>query len=101
MKDLPTFRKSHYDYAENYAQQVFGDAFQMLSAQTGDYFRVLFLPSYFVLQDDRTEPSKSQWNTLKKRMRRINPQVFVFKAHGETQVDEQTLYYMDFGFLND
>lgn len=63
------------------------------------YYRALFAPAYFILSEGQTEPSKSQWNTLKKKLKRLDKQAFVFKEHGETQHEGEQAYYLDFGFL--
>ncbi len=63
------------------------------------HYRAWFLPTYFVLADGVTEPSKSQWNTLKKKLKRHDARAFVFKAYGEEVRDDQMLYYLDFGFF--
>lgn len=99
--DLPTFRKTPIHQAENYAKRVFGEAFVAVIPQPGDYFQGVFASSYFVLQAGNTEPSKSQWNTLKKRMKRVNATVFTLKTHGEVSYRGATHYYMAFGFLSD
>jgi hypothetical protein len=62
------------------------------------YFRVVFDKSYFILPEGVSVPSKSQWNTLKKRAKRMDDKIFILKEHGETQDD---FYYLDFGFFKD
>jgi hypothetical protein len=64
------------------------------------HYRALFDPALFVLPAGQSAPSKSQWNNLKKRMKRHEPLVFVFKEHGEaTGGDGSQCYYVDFGFF--
>jgi hypothetical protein len=63
------------------------------------HYRAWFTPSYFVLADDVSEPTKSQWNTLKKKLKRHDVRAFVFKDYGSGQRDGQMLYYLDFGFF--
>ncbi len=98
MTDLPDFRQPPDDYVQGFAETVFGaSVLQAVEQQAGGYYRATFATGYFTLQPGHTEPSKSQWNTLKKRMKRINPGVFVFKAHGT----EGDTCYVDFGFFAD
>jgi hypothetical protein len=52
-----------------------------------------------VLIPPATEPSKSQWNGLKKRLKRMDQQVFIFKVHGHQRAGDQNYCYLDFGFL--
>ncbi|RMG76179.1 MAG: hypothetical protein D6711_04740 [Chloroflexi bacterium] len=97
MSDLPEFDKHvPFHKANSFAIQIFGDKFVNLHAHDDGHYRVVFKKSFFTLTQDNTEPTKSQWNTLKKRMKRINKRVFIFKEHGETSEDH---YYMDFGFF--
>ncbi len=59
------------------------------------HFRVLFDPAFFILPEGETSPSKSQWNTLKKRIKRHQPTIFVFKEYGTSGKH----VYLDFGFF--
>jgi vancomycin permeability regulator SanA len=101
MTGLPTFRKVTLNKAARFAQQVFGDKLATVIAKENDSYRAVFAVNYFTLQPDADAPSKSQWNTLKKRMKRVNKGVFVFKAHGDTTHEGTPRYYVDFGFLTD
>ena len=101
MKGLPEFDTSkHPDMVRGFAERVMmrGDTPYLhdLYAYGDGHFRIIFDPDYFILQDDRTEPSRSQWNTLKKRMKRMNRNVFVFKDHG---VQDDGFYWIEFGFF--
>lgn len=100
--DLPEFRKMPYIKAHSYISRVLNkggkQALVSLIGHDDNHFRAIFDRSYFVLADDDGEPSRSQWSTLKKHMKRINRSVFVFKRHGET---EDGHYYVDFGFFLD
>jgi len=82
---------------------IFNDAFVKLTIDDDGRCRAIFKKSYFVLQDDNTEPSKSQWSTLKKKMKRHNRNVFVFKETGETacnaDASPDSCFYVDFGFF--
>ena len=55
-------------------------------------------------QGDATEPSKSQWSTLKKQLKRRDHQIFVFKEYGTVPCNAETdatCLYLDFGFFLD
>jgi hypothetical protein len=67
-----------------------------IEAFDAGYFRAVFEKSYFILPEGVSVPSKSQWNTLKKRAKRIDNLVFILKEYGETQ---DGFYYLDFGFF--
>jgi hypothetical protein len=102
MSDLPRFQKRSKQTAQDYAARVFnhGDrpedtTLKELIAFEDGHFRAIFRRDYFTLPEGQTEPSKSQWNTLKKRMRRMNRRVFVFKEYGTSEED----FYIDFGFF--
>lgn len=99
MQELPPFRQTKPGYAHQYAQRVFGDALHDVLPQEGGYFRALFTDGYFTIQPGNDVPSKSQWSTLKKRMKRIHRGVFVLRESGETTHEDETFYYLDFGFL--
>ncbi len=101
MKSLPEFRPRRPNDVRRYIVQVLGgDArlYDLIEYEDGHY-RAVFDPDYFVLAEDRDEPSRSQWNTLKKRMKRIDSTVFVFKEHGETRYQDDPAFYIDFGFF--
>lgn len=108
MEGLPEFRPAPREVALAYAREVFtldGDRrythFQELIEYPDGHYRVLFRPSYFVLPEGQEQPTRSQWNSLKKKMKRHNPRVFIFKAHGEVPCDGgQRCYYVDFGFFS-
>lgn len=107
MKPLPTFRPRARDQVLEFITEVMtlgpdSDTSYMNSLiEHGDgHYRVLFDPAYFVLPAGQTEPSKSQWNNLKKRMKRHEPLVFVFKEHGEAiGAGGKRCFYLDFGFF--
>jgi hypothetical protein len=103
MKALPDFADIPMEYAERYISDVLtkGDetALTGLTRYEDGHFRAIFEKAYFRLEDQgREDASKSQWNTLKKRMKRLNAGVFVFKDHGEIDAEH---YYLDFGFFAD
>ncbi|MGB7340229.1 MAG: hypothetical protein WBC91_15130 [Phototrophicaceae bacterium] len=101
--ELPEFDpKKAKRQALTLATSVFTDDFKAISISDDGRCRATFAKSYFVLQGDHTEPSKSQWSTLKKKLKRHNRGVFVFKETGESQCSEEnptSCYYIDFGFF--
>ena len=77
MRDLPPFNKRNRDNVLAYISLI------LMNEQTSDvshfvdllefddgHYRVLFKPTYFALQNGQTEPTKSQWNSLKKKLKR-------------------------------
>lgn len=112
MSDLPDFRKVRRDEAMKFISRVLvgasgSSSLHKLLQYDDNHYRAVFRPEYFKLDDDQREPSKSQWNTLKKRMKRVNHDVFVFKAHGSINCEATNrfdasgsgCYYIDFGFF--
>ena len=107
--ELPLFRQVNLAEAQAYATQVFSRSndpsesyLLRLTPYQDGHFRAVFDPAYFYRPDDTAPPSKSQWSTLKKRMKRIRPDVFVFKAHGFLDnVQQGAEAYLDFGFFAD
>jgi hypothetical protein len=107
MSNVPRFRKRRRDMVESFAARVFSKAdnathLRRLIGFEDGHWRAVFEPAYFTLTEGRTEPSKSQWNTLKKRMKRIDPSVFIFREYGDTHCDPEsdaTCLYVDFGFF--
>ena len=86
--DLPVFRKVKHSYSAEPRQLAVlssprGAALLRLIEFEDNHFRAIFDQSYFQLQDGKTAPSKSQWSTLKKKFKRRNRSIFVFRAHGE------------------
>lgn len=106
MKDLPPFIHRFHATVDEYANRVFTHVGQEESALVeliqyeDEHFRAIFRLNFFVLAEGATEPSKSQWNTLKKRMKRMNKTVFTFKEHGQLEHQGQVCGYVDFGFLD-
>lgn len=108
---LPEFQKHPRDATINFAKEIFstggaprGSHFVRLVEYADGHYRAIFRPSYFVLPEGQEQPSKSQWNSLKKKIKRHNPRVFIFKEHGEISCGEGTsqkerCYYVDFGFF--
>lgn len=109
--DLPEFRKTKYSYAMTYINGVLmgGDGASLVRLEEFDdkHFRAVFKVSYFQLAEDADLPSKSQWNTFKKKMKRRNHSVFVFREYGSIDCGktnttvQQACLYIDFGFMYD
>lgn len=103
MNDLPAFdRGRHPDAVRSFISKVLSrgndTALRDLIVYDDGHYRAVFDPAYFILVPERSEPSKSQWNTLKKRLKRMDNRVFVFKAHGQT---DEGHYWLEFGFFKD
>lgn len=109
MKELPEFRARPYELVLAFATRAFTigqraeeSYLRRLIAYEDGHYRALFAPSYFLLADGRKEPTKSQWNTLKKHLKRIDPLVFTFKDYGSAWCEDdqtETCLYLDFGFF--
>jgi hypothetical protein len=109
MSDLPAFRTRPTQAVIEYVSEVLTNfqgtgetAFVRLVEYNDNSYRAVFHRRYFTIPEGQTEPSKSQWNSLKKKMKRHDPRVFIFKEHGATgcETDEGSdCYYVDFGFF--
>ncbi|MCY3574826.1 MAG: hypothetical protein OXG92_07165 [Chloroflexi bacterium] len=110
--DLPVFRRVKRSYAASIANSVLssprGAALLRLIEYEDHHFRAIFDQSYFQLQAGKSAPSKSQWSTLKKKFKRRNRSIFVFRAHGELPRQQvphahrgRTCLFVDFGFMLD
>jgi hypothetical protein len=105
MKDLPEFKPRSQETVLAYMRTMLIN--EHLSDQThlkaltnysDGHYRAIFDPAYFALPDGQSEPTKSQWNTLKKKLKRHEPKVFIFREHGEIE-HEGRCFYLDFGFF--
>lgn len=103
MNDLPRFDRSRsFEVVRAYIGRVLkhgasGYLRDLILYEDGHY-RAVFDPAYFALGEGQSQASRSQWNTLKKHMKRIDRTVFVFKDCGFL---EDGLAYLDFGFFLD
>lgn len=105
--ELPEFMKRKHYQVQAFVMSIFtndrGNHLVRLIQHDDGHFRVIFRMSYFVLSEGQDEPSKSQWGTLKKKLKRHDRHVFVFKKSGEvpceTQVAGTSCGYIDFGYL--
>ena len=110
--DLPEFRKVKRRYAASIFHSALsgpqGSALLQLLEFDDHHFRAVFDLSYFQLVEGNTMPSKSQWNSLKKRLKRRDRTIFIFRQYGpiDCKAQGKTLsadicLYIDFGFLWD
>ncbi len=107
-KGLPQFRKVKRSYAASIAHGALsssrGAALLQLLEFEDHHFRAVFELKHFELGEGNTLPSKSQWNSLKKRLKRRDRTIFIFRAYGEIDCGAPgkhlaaTCLYIDFGF---
>ena len=83
-----------------------GSALLQLIEFDDHHFRAVFDLEHFQLAPDQPMPSKSQWNTLKKRLKRRDRSIFIFREYGRIDCETdgralaaKTCLYIDFGFL--
>lgn len=112
--DVPEFRKVKLPIVTTYINRILnsggGLSLLKLVEFEDNHYRAIFRASYFALADEETEPSKSQWNTLKKKMKRHDRTVFVFREYGKVNCAElgdssarnieEDCLYIDFGFMD-
>jgi hypothetical protein len=75
-----------------------------LQAHPDHHYRAIFRLDYFYIAEGMALPSKSQWTTLKRRLKRLNKTVFVYKECGLIDPPAGLDYegrcaYVDFGFM--
>ena len=110
--ELPPFRRVKRRYAASIIQSVFagprGSALLKLQDFQDGHFRAIFSASHFLMADDGALPSRSQWNTLKKKLKRRDRTIFIFREYGELDCSAAgitrrgiTCLYLDFAFLPD
>jgi hypothetical protein len=113
--DLPEFQTRKPYIVNTYITQVLsmsgGSALLKLISYDDNSYRAIFKSTFFTLQEGQTEPSKSQWSTLKKRMKRRDRHTFVFRKYGEADcrdagdnvpaTRDYDCLYIDFGFFAD
>ncbi|MCU0497159.1 MAG: hypothetical protein MUF87_07410 [Anaerolineae bacterium] len=99
--NLPHFQKRSQHYAQMFIERALSHRGEYLLKEVIVYddghFRAVFGSGYFGDQP----PTKSQWSTFKKHLKRVNPRVFVFKEYGTQACDQDLCYYIDFGFFAD
>lgn len=110
--ELPKFQKVRRRFAANFINGVLsgprGSSLIELIEFEDHHFRAVFKRSYFEVIDGAELPSRSQWNTLKKKLKRRDRRVFVFRDYGPIDCAEsgsagssQVCLFLDFGFLLD
>jgi len=113
--DLPEFQNRKKHLVMPLMTKIFsrkgesGNFLLALQQFPDGHFRAVFRSSYFVLTEGQAEPSKSQWNTLKKKLKRHDHQLFVFKDTGYVNCDsvkknmpqnaDFKCCYLDFGYF--
>ena len=109
MKELPRFTKQSSERVKHFAIQVFTHPsdpeksyFQELHEHEDKHFSVVFSLNYF---ENATIPTKSQWNSLKKKLKRHDKRLFIFKEHLIVKCDGgedlQRCGQIEFGFLRE
>lgn len=85
MKDLPEFRRFSHAYVVALASQILTrpnqpehSYFTRLVEYDDGHYAAVFSLEFFGTAD---APTKSQWNSLKKKFKRHDKRVFVFKEH--------------------
>lgn len=103
MSDLPHFERRSRNHVMFLVNDLFGDHLCELQVFDDGHFRAIFHADYFQIQPGKDAPSKSQWSSLKKRLKRRDRRVFIFKSHGETHCPNSSgkCYFLDFGFFID
>ena len=107
---LPRFRKVKRRFAASIVHDALsspaGSALLQLIEYDDHHFRAVFDLKYFQLAAGDTSPSKSQWNTLKKKLKRRERSIFIYREYGSIDCRErakamagETCLYLDFGFL--
>ncbi len=110
-KDLPRFRRVKRRYAASIVHSVLsnsrGAALLKLHEFDDGRFRAVFAASYFETGGELNLPSKSQWNTLKKKLKRRDRSIFVLRRYGEIGCEEagaparrSKCLFLEFGFLH-
>lgn len=109
MKELPQFTKQPMERVTHFAMLMFSHPnqpetsyFQRLVAYEDGHFGAVFSLNYF----EKTEvPTKSQWNSLKKKFKRHDKRIFVFKDQSvvacEAEDDSLRCGQIEFGYLRE
>jgi hypothetical protein len=102
---LPRLHQRPYDAVHGFIAEVLTGhkrdqtSLRQLEVHADGRYRAFFTPDYFVLAAGASEPSKSQWNGLKKKLKRHHPGVFIFKEHGMASCQGALCCWVDFGFF--
>ncbi len=107
MKELPRFAPRQYEHVLSLMGHVLTREHPYLVdliAYPDGHYRAVFDAAYFRLEEGQTQPSRSQWSTFKKHLKRHDPLLFVFKETGEADCAASAsgrCYTVDFGFFVD
>jgi hypothetical protein len=103
MKELPEFKTQRREFVTEFLRQVFTHPnqdrshFVRLVEYPDGHYSAVFSLSYFASGD---EPTKSQWNSVKKKLKRHDKRIFVFKDHSVIDCDASARCgSLDFGFF--
>src|SRR4051812_37069846 len=104
MKDLPKFKAQKNEDVIEFITRVFTHPnkpeesyFRRLIEYEDGHYGAEFNLSYFISTD---VPTKSQWNSLKKKLRRHDKKTFVFKEHCIVPCDNTvSCGLIEFGFF--
>ncbi len=104
--ELPEFRPVKRAYAARLLHSALsnerGAALLELIEYDDRHYRAVFAASYFQPAAGHDGPSKSQWNTLKKKLKRRDRSIFIYREHGilqESAAGKTPRYFLDFGFM--
>lgn len=105
MKELPEFKTQRREFVTEFLRQVFSHPnqeqshFVRLVEHSDGHYSVIFSLGYFA--ETNNEPTKSQWNSLKKKLKRHDKRIFVFKDHSVIDCDAPWIRCgsLDFGFF--
>ncbi len=107
MKELPKFKLQREEDVVHFITQVLVHSnkpektyFRRLIEYEDGHYGAFFSLGYFVSTE---MPTKSQWNSLKKKLKRHDKHVFVFKNHSINSCDAPNdmtpCGYFEFGFF--
>lgn len=105
MKDLPEFQHRSQAVVAAFLEQALTHPnlpeksyFRQLIPYEDGHFRVIFSLDYL---GNVENPSKSQWNSLKKKLKRHDKRIFVLKEHGLMPCDsgEERCGFVEFGYF--
>lgn len=107
MKELPPFKRMGHTHIQRLLSEVFihprdleTSYFRRLVEFDDGHYGAVFDLDYFAGAET---PTKSQWNTLKKKLKRHDKRIFVLKEHGVTTCHEDAQELrcgvIEFGFF--
>ncbi len=107
MKDLPEFKRANRDYVTGFVTQLLTHPnqpeqsyFRRLVEYSDGHYGIVFSLSYFLPTE---APTKSQWNSLKKKFKRHDKRIFVLKEHSVIGCgapdDPERCGCLEFGFF--